>query len=68
MSLFAGTPADILPLVEAFPKCKDMDKRRKDKGLYMASLRVAGAAQLSCTRWLLALDQSSHHLVLLWQC
>ncbi|GAB0187212.1 ATP-binding cassette sub-family C member 10 [Grus japonensis] len=26
-----GTPADILPLVEAFPKCKDMDKRRKDK-------------------------------------
>ncbi|NXP50331.1 MRP7 protein, partial [Heliornis fulica] len=26
-----GTPADILPLVEAFPKCKNMDKRRKDK-------------------------------------
>ncbi|XP_039245421.1 multidrug resistance-associated protein 7 isoform X3 [Pipra filicauda] len=26
-----GTPADILPLVEAFPKCKDMDKKRKDK-------------------------------------
>ncbi|NXH19972.1 MRP7 protein, partial [Bucco capensis] len=26
-----GTPADILPLVEAFPKFKDMDKRRKDK-------------------------------------
>jgi len=47
MSLFSGTPADILPLVEAFPKFKDMDKRRKDKGLYLASLRVAGAAQLS---------------------
>ncbi|XP_025978767.2 ATP-binding cassette sub-family C member 10 isoform X2 [Dromaius novaehollandiae] len=26
-----GTPAEILPLVEAFPKFKDMDKRRKDK-------------------------------------
>ncbi|XP_005439140.2 ATP-binding cassette sub-family C member 10 isoform X1 [Falco cherrug] len=26
-----GTPADILPLVEAFPKFKDMDKRRKDE-------------------------------------
>ncbi|XP_032851218.2 ATP-binding cassette sub-family C member 10 isoform X1 [Tyto alba] len=26
-----GTPADILPLVEAFPKFKDMDKKRKDK-------------------------------------
>ncbi|NXI42835.1 MRP7 protein, partial [Galbula dea] len=26
-----GTPADILPLVEAFPKFKDVDKRRKDK-------------------------------------
>ncbi|KFV54269.1 Multidrug resistance-associated protein 7, partial [Gavia stellata] len=26
-----GTPADILPLMEAFPKFKDMDKRRKDK-------------------------------------
>ncbi|NWI95001.1 MRP7 protein, partial [Pitta sordida] len=26
-----GTPADILPLVEAFPKFKDMDKRRKGK-------------------------------------
>uniref|UniRef100_A0A663NAE5 ATP-binding cassette sub-family C member 10 n=1 Tax=Athene cunicularia TaxID=194338 RepID=A0A663NAE5_ATHCN len=35
-----GTPADILPLVEAFPKFKDMDKRRKDKGLYLASSRV----------------------------
>ncbi|NXJ48792.1 MRP7 protein, partial [Spizaetus tyrannus] len=35
-----GTPADILPLVEAFPKFKDMDKRQKDKGLYLASLRV----------------------------
>ncbi|NXD78404.1 MRP7 protein, partial [Halcyon senegalensis] len=34
-----GTPADILPLVEAFPKFKDMDKRQKDKGLYLASLR-----------------------------
>ncbi|NXL55713.1 MRP7 protein, partial [Chordeiles acutipennis] len=33
-----GTPADILPLVEAFPKFKDMDKRQKDKGLYLASL------------------------------
>ncbi|XP_051470660.1 ATP-binding cassette sub-family C member 10 isoform X2 [Apus apus] len=26
-----GTPADILPLVEAFPKVKDADKRRKNK-------------------------------------
>ncbi|NWI64440.1 MRP7 protein, partial [Todus mexicanus] len=26
-----GTPADILPLVEAFPKFKDMGKRQKDK-------------------------------------
>ncbi|KAM9608318.1 ATP-binding cassette sub-family C member 10 isoform 3-T11 [Morphnus guianensis] len=26
-----GTPADILPLLEAFPKFKDMDKRQKDK-------------------------------------
>ncbi|XP_027537873.1 multidrug resistance-associated protein 7 isoform X2 [Neopelma chrysocephalum] len=26
-----GTPADILPLVEAFPKSKDMDKKQKDK-------------------------------------
>ncbi|XP_009990379.1 PREDICTED: multidrug resistance-associated protein 7 [Tauraco erythrolophus] len=26
-----GAPADILPLVEAFPKFKDMDKRQKDK-------------------------------------
>ncbi|KAM6355278.1 ATP-binding cassette sub-family C member 10 [Podargus strigoides] len=26
-----GTPADILPLVEAFPKFKDMDKKQKDK-------------------------------------
>ncbi|KFQ26676.1 Multidrug resistance-associated protein 7 [Mesitornis unicolor] len=26
-----GTPADILPLVEAFPKFKDMKKRQKDK-------------------------------------
>ncbi|XP_067149343.1 ATP-binding cassette sub-family C member 10 isoform X3 [Apteryx mantelli] len=26
-----GTPAEILPLVEAFPKFKDMDKRWKDK-------------------------------------
>ncbi|NXW02689.1 MRP7 protein, partial [Fregetta grallaria] len=34
-----GTPADILPLVEAFPKFKDMDKRWKDKGLFLASLR-----------------------------
>ncbi|NXL30014.1 MRP7 protein, partial [Glaucidium brasilianum] len=34
-----GTPADILPLVEAFPKFKDMDERRKDKGLYLASSR-----------------------------
>lgn len=47
MSLFTGTPADILPLVEAFPKFKDMDKRQKDKGPYLASLRVAGAAELS---------------------
>ncbi|NWV84549.1 MRP7 protein, partial [Dasyornis broadbenti] len=28
-----GTPADILPLVEAFPKFKDMDKTHKDKAL-----------------------------------
>ncbi|NXI95943.1 MRP7 protein, partial [Psophia crepitans] len=28
-----GTPADILPLVEAFPKCKDEGKMRKDKAL-----------------------------------
>ncbi|NXW92597.1 MRP7 protein, partial [Alopecoenas beccarii] len=34
-----GTPADILPLVEAFPKFKDMDKRQKGKGPYLASLR-----------------------------
>ncbi|NXY25088.1 MRP7 protein, partial [Atrichornis clamosus] len=34
-----GTPADILPLVEAFPKFKDMDKRHKDKGLFPMSLR-----------------------------
>ncbi|KAF1424621.1 Multidrug resistance-associated protein 7, partial [Spheniscus mendiculus] len=34
-----GTPADILPLVEAFPKFKDIDKMQKDKGLYLASLR-----------------------------
>ncbi|NWI59307.1 MRP7 protein, partial [Calyptomena viridis] len=33
-----GTPADILPLVEAFPKFRDMDKRRKDKGLFLVSL------------------------------
>ncbi|NXG44336.1 MRP7 protein, partial [Psilopogon haemacephalus] len=26
-----GTPADILPLVEVFPKSKDMDKRQKEK-------------------------------------
>nr|XP_009486161.1 PREDICTED: multidrug resistance-associated protein 7 [Pelecanus crispus] len=26
-----GTPADILPLMEAFPKLKDMDKKWKDK-------------------------------------
>ncbi|NXE87494.1 MRP7 protein, partial [Menura novaehollandiae] len=34
-----GTPADILPLVEAFPKFKDMGKRHKDKGLFLMSLR-----------------------------
>ncbi|NWY57630.1 MRP7 protein, partial [Chionis minor] len=34
-----GTPTDILPLMEAFPKFKDMDKKWKDKGLYLASLR-----------------------------
>ncbi|NWS95557.1 MRP7 protein, partial [Mionectes macconnelli] len=34
-----GTPADILPLVEAFPKCKDMDKKQKNKGLFLESLR-----------------------------
>ncbi|NWX30630.1 MRP7 protein, partial [Notiomystis cincta] len=34
-----GTPADILPLVEAFPKFKDTDKGRKDKGLFLMSLR-----------------------------
>ncbi|NXU44715.1 MRP7 protein, partial [Drymodes brunneopygia] len=34
-----GTPADILPLVEAFPKFKDADKEHKDKGLFPMSLR-----------------------------
>uniref|UniRef100_A0A8B9GJM6 ATP-binding cassette sub-family C member 10 n=1 Tax=Amazona collaria TaxID=241587 RepID=A0A8B9GJM6_9PSIT len=29
-----GTPADILPLMEIFPKFKNMDKRQKNKGLY----------------------------------
>ncbi|NXH91982.1 MRP7 protein, partial [Edolisoma coerulescens] len=32
-----GTPADILPLVEAFPKFKVTDKRNKDKGLFLMS-------------------------------
>lgn len=45
--VLAGTPADILPLVEAFPKFKDTDKEQKDKGLFLMSLRVAGAAQLT---------------------
>ncbi|NWI13381.1 MRP7 protein, partial [Crypturellus soui] len=35
-----GTPAEILPLVEAFPKFKDMDKRQKDKGQYSSSLEA----------------------------
>ncbi|NXF15449.1 MRP7 protein, partial [Rhodinocichla rosea] len=34
-----GAPADILPLVEAFPKFKDTDKGDKDKGLFLMSLR-----------------------------
>ncbi|NWY38889.1 MRP7 protein, partial [Sylvia atricapilla] len=34
-----GTPADILPLVEAFPKFRDTDKGHKDKGLFLMSLR-----------------------------
>ncbi|NXR10010.1 MRP7 protein, partial [Semnornis frantzii] len=34
-----GTPADILPLVEAFPKSRDMDRRQKEKGPYLASSR-----------------------------
>ncbi|NXA51711.1 MRP7 protein, partial [Nothocercus julius] len=34
-----GTPSEILPLVEAFPKFKDVDKRQKDKGQYPSSLR-----------------------------
>ncbi|NXK85455.1 MRP7 protein, partial [Formicarius rufipectus] len=34
-----GTPADILPLVEAFPKFKDVNKRQKNKGLFLVSLR-----------------------------
>ncbi|NWI45078.1 MRP7 protein, partial [Picathartes gymnocephalus] len=34
-----GTAADILPLVEAFPKFKDTDKAHKDKGLFLISLR-----------------------------
>ncbi|NXD12515.1 MRP7 protein, partial [Nothocercus nigrocapillus] len=38
-----GKPAEILPLVEAFPKFKDMDKRRKDKGQYPSSLRATAA-------------------------
>ncbi|NXA64135.1 MRP7 protein, partial [Mohoua ochrocephala] len=33
-----GTPADILPLVEAFPKFKIADKGNKDKGLFLMSL------------------------------
>ncbi|NXD91713.1 MRP7 protein, partial [Chaetorhynchus papuensis] len=33
-----GTPADILPLVEAFPKFKVTDKGNKDKGLFLMSL------------------------------
>ncbi|NXY03430.1 MRP7 protein, partial [Pteruthius melanotis] len=32
-----GTPADILPLVEAFPKFKVTDKRNKDKGWCLMS-------------------------------
>ncbi|NXX86603.1 MRP7 protein, partial [Urocolius indicus] len=32
-----GTPADILPLVEAFPKFKDVDKKQKGKGIYLAT-------------------------------
>ncbi|NXE31604.1 MRP7 protein, partial [Ptilorrhoa leucosticta] len=32
-----GTPADILPLVEAFPKFKVTDKGNKDKGLFLMS-------------------------------
>ncbi|OWK61256.1 Multidrug resistance-associated protein 7 [Lonchura striata] len=35
-----GTPADILPLIEAFPKFKDTDKGHKDKGLFLMSLRA----------------------------
>ncbi|NXL76832.1 MRP7 protein, partial [Leptocoma aspasia] len=38
-----GTPADILPLVEAFPKFKDTDKGHKDKGLFLMSVRVEEA-------------------------
>ncbi|NXA10146.1 MRP7 protein, partial [Sapayoa aenigma] len=41
----SGTPADILPLVEAFPKFRDMDKRQKDKGLFLMSLEVQEAIQ-----------------------
>ncbi|NWW63280.1 MRP7 protein, partial [Ifrita kowaldi] len=33
-----GTPADILPLVEAFPKFKVTDKGNKNKGLFLMSL------------------------------
>ncbi|NXH43271.1 MRP7 protein, partial [Dicaeum eximium] len=38
-----GTPADILPLVEAFPKFKDTDRGHKDKGLFLMRLRVEEA-------------------------
>ena len=46
LSFFAGPPADILPLVESVPKFKDMNKRRNDKGLHLASLGVAGTVQI----------------------
>lgn len=43
---FAGPPADILPLVESVPKFKDVNKRRDDKGLHLASLGVAGTVRI----------------------
>ncbi|EOB04098.1 Multidrug resistance-associated protein 7, partial [Anas platyrhynchos] len=39
-----GPPADILPLVEAIPKFKDVDKRQKDKGGTYITLTFAFAS------------------------
>lgn len=46
LTLFLGTPSEILPLVEATPKVNEENKRRKNKGQYMAFsgalVRVSG--------------------------